>query len=71
MIVGIGEWVWSTQHSEVGQVVAVENLWGMRTLRLWLPARDATVRVSDSAVLTVDGRLPPTGDSEHIEHRTE
>ena len=56
----LGEWVWSTQHGEAGQVVAVEDLWGMRTLRLWLPARDATVRVSDSAVSTVDGRRPPT-----------
>jgi len=58
----VGEWVWSTQHGEVGQVVGVEILWGQCTLRLWLPARDATVRVSESAVSAVADRQPP---SEH------
>ncbi|HRX79834.1 MAG TPA: hypothetical protein P5307_12275, partial [Pirellulaceae bacterium] len=58
----IGEWVWSTQHGEVGQVVDVEDLWGVRTLRLWLPAREATVCVGASAVTAVgDCRAP----SEH------
>ncbi len=56
----IGEWVWSTQHGEIGQVVAVEDLWGVRTLRLWLPAREATVRVSASVVTSVGECRPPT-----------
>jgi superfamily II DNA or RNA helicase len=56
----IGEWVWSTQHGEVGQVVAVEELWGMRTLRLWLPAREATVRVGVDSVTAVGECHPPS-----------
>ena len=37
----VGDWVWSKHHGETGQVVAVEELWGLRTLRLWLPTSNA------------------------------
>ncbi len=55
----VGDWIWSTQHGETGQVVAVEDLWGVRTLRLWLPTSDSTVRVTDDAVVAVADRPSP------------
>jgi superfamily II DNA or RNA helicase len=55
----VGDWVWSTQHGEAGQVVAVEELWGLRTLRLWLPTSDSIVRVMSDAVASVGDRPPP------------
>ncbi len=61
----IGDWVWSTQHGEVGQVVALEDLWGVRALRVWLPAREATVRVSETAIAPVADRKP-AGEHELI-----
>lgn len=60
MNLSVGDWVWSTQHGEVGQVVALEDLWGVRALRLWLPARDATVRVSETGIEPVANREPAT-----------
>lgn len=55
----VGDWVWSKHHGEAGQVVAVEELWGLRTLRLWLPSSDSTVRVTSDTVSTVAERPAP------------
>jgi superfamily II DNA/RNA helicase len=55
----VGDWVWSMQHGDAGQVVAVEELWGLRTLRLWLPTSDSIVRVMSDAVASVGDRPPP------------
>lgn len=56
----IGDWVWSKHHGETGQVVAVEELWGLRTMRLWLPTSDAIVRVTAETVSAVSDRPPPS-----------
>ena len=55
----VGDWVWSKHHGETGQVVAVEELWGLRTLRLWLATSDAIVRVTAETVSAVGDRPPP------------
>jgi len=55
----IGDWVWSIPHGETGQVVAVENLWGVCTLRLWLPMSDTTVRVTDDTIMSEGDRPLP------------
>lgn len=55
----VGDWVWSKHHGEAGQVVAVEELWGLRTLRLWLPSSDSIVRVTSEAVSAVAERPAP------------
>jgi len=55
----VGDWVWSTQHGETGQVVAVEDLWGLRTLRVWLPTSDMTARVTAESVTPVEDRPRP------------
>jgi superfamily II DNA/RNA helicase len=55
----VGDWVWSIHHGETGQVVAVEELWGLRTLRLWLPTSNAIVRVTSETVSAVSDRPPP------------
>ena len=55
----VGDWVWSMHHGETGQVVAVEVLWGLRTLRLWLPTSNAIVRVTAETVSAVGDRPPP------------
>ena len=40
-----GDWAWSDEHQEVCRVVDVQALWGEVLYRVWLPARDATVRI--------------------------
>jgi hypothetical protein len=58
----IGDWVWSTQHGEAGQVIACEELWGTQTVRLWLPVAGTIVRVSIDGIAEMADRDPP---SEH------
>ena len=43
-----GEWAWSLEHQQVCRVVEMQDLWGDTLYRVWVPARDATVRVRSS-----------------------
>jgi superfamily II DNA or RNA helicase len=40
-----GEWAWSTEHREICRIVESLALWGEHVCRVWLPGRDAVVRV--------------------------
>ena len=40
-----GEWVYSTDHGQLCRLIESETLWGETTCRVWLPSRDAVVRV--------------------------
>jgi superfamily II DNA or RNA helicase len=40
-----GEWAWSLEHEQACRVVDVQDLWGDDCCRVWLPAKDAIVRV--------------------------
>ncbi len=53
----IGEWAWSIAHDEPCRVIEVENLWDAAAVRVWLPTRDAVVRVPESGLRALDGEL--------------
>ena len=53
----IGEWAWSIAHDEPCRVIEVENLWDAPAVRVWLPTRDAVVRVPESGLRPLDGAL--------------
>jgi superfamily II DNA or RNA helicase len=41
-----GDWLWSEEHREICRVVETQRLWGDTSCRVWLPTRDAIVRVA-------------------------
>ena len=43
-----GEWAWSLEHQQVCRVAETQDLWGDTLYRVWVPAKDATVRVRAS-----------------------
>ena len=50
-----GEWAWSVAHDEPCRVIEVENLWDAAAVRVWLPTRDAVVRVPETGLRALDG----------------
>ncbi len=48
MLLGPGEWAWSLEHQQVCKVVEAQDLWGDTLYRVWVPAKDAIVRVRSS-----------------------
>lgn len=44
------EWLWSERHRQAVRVEERIGLWGEETLRVWLPAEDAIVRVRSNEV---------------------
>lgn len=40
-----GEWAWSLEHQQVCKVVETQDLWGGTLYCVWVPAKDAIVRV--------------------------
>src|SRR5437868_15533380 len=52
-----GEWAWSITHDEPCRVIEVENLWDAAAVRVWLPTRDAVVRVPESGLRALDRQL--------------
>jgi superfamily II DNA or RNA helicase len=47
-----GDWAWSLEHDEPCRLVEVHRLWGQDTVLAWLPGRDATVRLSEEALVS-------------------
>ena len=45
-----GDWAWSAEHQEPCRLVELNRLWGQGTALVWLPERDATVRLSADAL---------------------
>ena len=43
-----GEWAWSLEHQQVCKVIETQDLWGDTLCRVWVPAKDAIVRVRSS-----------------------
>jgi len=43
-----GEWAWSLEHEQACRVVEAQDLWGDTLYRVWVPAKDAIVRVRSS-----------------------
>jgi len=63
LLFGKGEWVWSPEHKDFCKVIERQTLWGETICRVWLPSKDAVVRlpaarlrpVQEARVGTVDG----------------
>jgi len=61
----VGRWFYSVEHREVCRVIEKETLWGEEVCRVWLPGREAVVRVpaarllplQEAGVATVDWLL--------------
>ena len=53
------EWIWSTDHGQLGQVIEAQNLWGEMICRVWLPLTGSIVRIPAS-------RLKPLNRSNTI-----
>jgi superfamily II DNA or RNA helicase len=51
----IGEWAWSISHDEPCRVIEVDHLWDAAVVRVWLPTRDAVVRISENGLRALDG----------------
>lgn len=40
-----GEWAWSLEHRETCRIVEAQDLWGEAFYRVWVPSKDAVVRL--------------------------
>ena len=50
-----GDWAWSVDHEQTGRVVETQTLWGDSICRMWIPAKDAVVRVRSNRLRSVGG----------------
>ena len=51
-----GEWVWSQEQRQVCRIVEAQDLWGDRFYLVWVPSKDAVVRLqADQLRSTQDG----------------
>ncbi|HUS84503.1 MAG TPA: hypothetical protein VMX56_05130 [Anaerolineales bacterium] len=41
-------WHYSPEHGQICQVIETQKLWGEATCRLWIPGKDAVVRIPAS-----------------------
>ena len=57
----VGDWFYSPEYNQTGQVVEVQTLWGETLVKLWLPAQEQVVRVQADALqpLVTAQRLTP------------
>ncbi len=51
----VGEWEWSSLHSQLCQVIETRTLWGETLCRVWLPGRDAMVTIPASRLRPLEG----------------
>lgn len=58
----IGDWIWSTEHHQICQVVEAKTLWGNTTYRVWLPTQDVVVRLAATQVKPLSAAQPITAD---------
>ncbi len=60
----VGDWVWSLEHEEPCQLVELHQLWGQGTALVWLPQRDATVRMGEGSIVSLG--TPSAGSVDRI-----
>lgn len=41
-----GDWIWNTEHNQICKVIEVIDLWGQINYRVWLPEKDAVIKVN-------------------------
>jgi superfamily II DNA or RNA helicase len=62
---GVGDWCWHVRQATPCRVVDRQDVWGEIAYRVWLPAREAIVRVRAPELSSLDTVLPTV---EHILH---
>lgn len=53
-----GQWVWSEQHQQAGQVIETSNLWGEWLCRVWFAHSDSVVKIAGVQLHSLAGRQP-------------
>ncbi len=43
---GVGDWCWHARHATPCRVVDRRDIWGETAYRVWLPTKDAVVRIA-------------------------
>ena len=62
----VGEWAYSEQDRQVGQVVDIETVWGSSSCHVWLPAEARVARLSSSRLQPLSAAA--TGTAEGIRY---
>ena len=58
------DWRYSPEHGQICRVIESQTIWGTTICRVWLPDRDAVVRIPESRLLSVGEG--PSGSGEFI-----
>jgi superfamily II DNA or RNA helicase len=61
----VGDWCWRSRQSAPCRVVDRQDLWGERTYRVWLPAKDAIVRARPQDLHPLDEVRPTVNQILH------
>lgn len=61
-------WQYSTIHNTTCKVIEEQSLWGQTVCRVWLPNKDAVVRIPRSALLPITSDLQPEIEAERINY---
>ena len=54
----LGDRCWLPRHATSGQVIERLLLWGQASVRVWLPEKDAVVRVTEDELQPIDAAFP-------------
>src|SRR5260370_39994794 len=50
-----GDWAYSVEHQELGQIIDVQELWGQVVCKVWLPTQNRVERIhSDQVSFSMD-----------------
>ena len=61
-MINIGDWFYSPQHDQTGQVVEIQPLWGETLVKLWLPSLEQVVQVRAGSLQAVASARHLTSD---------
>ena len=62
----VSEWQYSTIHNSPCKVIEEQALWGQTTCRVWLPTRDAVVKVPQKSLQPLSVDLQPEIEADRI-----
>lgn len=63
-------WKYSIVHNSICKVLDRQTLWGQTIYRIWLPDKDAVVRIPESALQPLNSELQPEIETSRISYIT-
>lgn len=60
----VGDWLYSTDHRQLCQIIESQTLWGETICRVWLPDSDSVVHIPVSRLMSLD--YSSTGSPDNI-----